>query len=100
LPTYMVPAQMILLGHLPLTPNGKVDRQALPVPEETQHGERAGQAGARTPIEDLLVGVWSEVLGRRQVGIHEHFFELGGHSLLATRLIAQVRAMLGVEIPV
>ena len=46
-------------------------------------------------MEELLVGIWSEVLGRRQVGIDDNFFELGGHSLLATRLMARVRAMLG-----
>ncbi|HEX3643951.1 MAG TPA: amino acid adenylation domain-containing protein, partial [Ktedonobacteraceae bacterium] len=99
LPSYMIPSALVMLDALPLTPNGKVDRRALPAPEAAQQGENEAQEGARTPIEELLVGIWSEVLGRRQVGIYEHFFELGGHSLLATRLMARVREVLQVEVP-
>jgi acyl carrier protein len=56
--------------------------------------------GARTPVEEVLVQVWREVLEDEEVGIHDNFFELGGHSLLATRLIAEVQAVLRVELPV
>ena len=99
LPASMIPSACVVLDALPLTPNGKVDRQALPAPEEVQEAEPAGPQEARTLMEELLVGIWSQVLGRRQVGIDDNFFELGGHSLLATRLMAQVRAMLEVEVP-
>ena len=99
LPAYMIPSAFVTLDTLPLTPNGKVDRRALPAPEEVQDAEYEALEDARTPIEELLVGLWSEVLRRTQVGIHEHFFELGGHSLLATQLIARVRATLRVEVP-
>jgi acyl carrier protein len=99
LPSYMIPSAFVTLDALPLTPNGKVDRRMLPQPKESQDKEHSVQEEIRTQIEELLVGLWSEVLRRTQVGIHEHFFELGGHSLLATRLIARVRATLGVEVP-
>jgi amino acid adenylation domain-containing protein len=100
LPSYMIPSAFVSLDALPLTPNGKVDRQALPNPEETLNAERGASEEARAPIEELLVGIWSEVLGRKQIGIYDNFFALGGHSLLATQLVARVRATLEVEIGV
>src|SRR5207253_6988590 len=54
---------------------------------------------ARSPIEEMLAMMWTEVLGRPTVNIHENFFELGGHSLLATQLISRVRAVMQVELP-
>ena len=99
LPSSMIPSAFVVLDALPLTPNGKVDRRALPAPEEVQEAGQQGRRRARTPMEELLVRIWSEVLDRRPVGIDDNFFELGGHSLLATRLMARVRAMLGVEVP-
>ena len=99
LPAYMIPSAFVFLDSLPLLPNGKLDRQALPAPEPGQFGvSRAGEP-ARKWIAELLAGLWSEVLARPQVGIDEDFFELGGHSLLATRLIAQVRVVFGIEVP-
>ena len=100
LPDYMVPASLVVLKTLPLTPNGKVDRRALPAPEAVQSKEKKAQEGLKTPIEELVRGLWGEVLGCTQVGIHDHFFESGGHSLLATQLVARIRDMLGVEVPV
>jgi acyl carrier protein len=99
LPVYMLPSVFVLLNVLPLTPNGKIDRQALPNPNETLNAERGASKEARTPLEELLVGIWSDVLGRKQIGIHDNFFELGGHSLLATQLMARVQATLEVEVP-
>ncbi|HEU0300657.1 MAG TPA: amino acid adenylation domain-containing protein, partial [Longimicrobium sp.] len=97
LPEYMVPAAVTLLDALPLTPNGKVDRAALPAPEG---GEAAGgYVAPRTPTEEVLAGVWAELLGAGPVGSADGFFALGGHSLLATRLVSRVRAVFGVELP-
>jgi len=99
LPSYMVPSTFVFLDTMPLTSNGKVDRRALRVPEEVEHEESTAQAWSRTPIEELLIGLWKEILGCRQVARHENFFELGGHSLLATRLLAQIRAILNIAVP-
>ena len=98
LPAYMVPSLWVELAALPRTPGGKVDRRALPEPE------RGGAARARTPprdpVEEALAAIWREVLGVEAVGVDESFFELGGHSLLAMRLLARVRRVFGVELPV
>ena len=99
LPEYMVPSHVVFLENLPLTPNGKVDRRALPIPEDHKTEERSVAAATRTPIEEILVAIWCEVLGCSQVGIHDDFFALGGQSLAAMRLIAQVKELFRVEIP-
>jgi amino acid adenylation domain-containing protein len=99
LPRYMVPAAVVVLETIPLTPSGKVDRRALPAPE-WGGGEEGAYVAPRTPTEELLAGIWAEVLGRERVGVEDNFFEQGGHSLLATRVVSRVRAALGVELPV
>ncbi|HEX5709303.1 MAG TPA: amino acid adenylation domain-containing protein, partial [Pyrinomonadaceae bacterium] len=97
LPEYMVPTAFVTLDAMPLTPNGKVDRKALPKPSEGTM--RVEYVGARTPVEGVLAGVWSRLLGLEKVGVNENFFELGGHSLLATQLVSGVREALGVDLP-
>jgi amino acid adenylation domain-containing protein len=86
LPPYMVPPFFVTLRAFPLTPNGKVDRQALPAPDE-RASVSAEIAAPRTPLEEALVGMWSQALGGRPVGIHDDFFQLGGDSLDAVGLI-------------
>ncbi|MEG4588313.1 amino acid adenylation domain-containing protein [Microcoleus sp. MOSTC5] len=98
LPEYMLPSAFVLLEALPLTPNGKVDRKALRAPDTENFPLNAAFA-PRTPEEQLLAEIWSNVLGVKQIGIRDNFFELGGHSLLATQLIAKVRETFQVELP-
>jgi amino acid adenylation domain-containing protein len=98
LPEYMVPSFFVLLEEIPLTPNGKIDRKALPQPEDLEL-EIARYVAPRTPAEEVLVQMWSEVLKREQVGIYDNFFELGGHSLLATQLTSRIRKGFGLELP-
>jgi len=103
LPDYMVPADFLALDRLPLSPSGKLDRRALPVPAPARerHGGAADGDALRTPAEELVAGVWAEVLGvgREQVGADDDFFRLGGHSLLAIRVAARLRDLTGVEMP-
>ena len=96
LPEYMVPGAIVILEKLPLTVNGKVDRKKLPAPEGRR--EEKGSIGPRNAQEEIVAGIWEEVLGLERVGVEENFFELGGHSLLATQVVSRVREALGVEL--
>ncbi|MBF6047355.1 amino acid adenylation domain-containing protein [Streptomyces sp. NRRL B-1677] len=97
LPDYMLPAVALELEALPLTSNGKLDRDALPAPEA---GAPDSGGAPRNSREEVLAGLFAEVLQRPEVGVDDDFFALGGHSLLATRLINRVRSVCGVELPV
>ncbi|GAA0989354.1 hypothetical protein GCM10009555_073140 [Acrocarpospora macrocephala] len=97
LPAYMVPSVWVWLEELPLTRHGKVDRRALPYPEiEIQ----AGSVPPRTDAEQLVAEVYGEVLGVGEVGALDDFFAIGGHSLLAARVIARIRSITGVDVPI
>ncbi|MEH1900561.1 MAG: amino acid adenylation domain-containing protein [Nostoc sp.] len=98
LPEYMVPSSFVMLKVLPLTPNGKVDRQALPEPNSVRPELEKSFSTPRTPVEEVLAGIWARVLGTEYVGIDDNFFDLGGHSLLATQVVSQVREAFQVEL--
>ncbi len=98
LPDYMVPAQYVMLERMPLTPSGKVDRRALPAPDAAHPAVADSYVAPRTPTEEILAGIWSQLLQVERVGIHDDFFALGGHSLLATQLVSRVRSIFQVEV--
>ena len=96
LPDYMTPSAIVVLEKLPLTVNGKIDRQALPSAEPRVEAYRA----PRSPEEEILCGIYVDLLSLDYVGIDDSFFSLGGHSLLAMRLVNRVRVAFGVELSV
>ncbi len=97
-PEYMVPSAFVVLEELPLTANGKVDRAKLPAPERSRSELQSEYVEPGSEAEELLAGIWSEVLGVERVGVEDNFFELGGHSLLATQVVSRVREVFGVEL--
>jgi amino acid adenylation domain-containing protein len=96
LPEHMVPVAFVEMPALPVNANGKLDQAALPEPD--LQAERREYVAPRTPIEELVAGVWAEVLEVERVGVHDNFFAIGGHSLLATRVISHLRHALGIEL--
>ncbi|MCW6011288.1 non-ribosomal peptide synthetase, partial [Micromonospora sp. CPCC 205371] len=94
LPAFMVPSVLVPLSELPLTVNGKVDRAALPAPQLAVDKVLVPV----TATEELLAGLWADLLGADRVGVADSFFELGGHSLLATQAISRIRTVFGVEL--
>ena len=99
-PEYMAPEAILILEEMPVTVNGKIDRKRLPVVEGAGMQPEREDVGARTPVEEILAGIFGDVLKLDWVGLHDNFFELGGHSLLATQVISRVRNTFGVEIGV
>ncbi|HTQ81022.1 MAG TPA: amino acid adenylation domain-containing protein, partial [Thermoanaerobaculia bacterium] len=104
LPSYMIPAQFLELPELPLTASGKADRSRLPEPAAEraapQAEEAAGAEARWSPAEEMVAGIWSEVLELPRAFRQDNFFELGGHSLLATQVVSRLRAATGVELPI
>lgn len=99
LPDYMVPWHFVCMAQFPLSANGKVDRKQLPAPEEG-FDEAAVAGAAITPTEELLLRIWSDVLGTEVADTGLNFFELGGHSLLTAQVIVRAREAFGVELPI
>jgi hypothetical protein len=101
LPEPLVPATFVRLDALPRTSSGKVDRKALLSHQAAPERQASGETwvAPRTPAEEILAGIWADLLGHERVGASDHFFDLGGHSLLATQVRSRVREAFGVELP-
>ncbi len=98
LPEYMVPSVITEVREFPLTPNGKLDRNALPDPE-MQTTDTRTFIPSRTPNENLLASIWSEILGLSRISMKDDFFQLGGHSLLAVKLMMEIEKHRGLKLP-
>jgi amino acid adenylation domain-containing protein len=99
LPEYMVPSEIVIMESLPLTRNGKIDRGALPAPSTERNTNGGEQRTVRTPVEDLIVQIWEEVLQVHPIGVMDNFFGLGGHSLLATQVVLRMNTAFHFDIP-
>lgn len=97
LPIYMLPAEYIVLDELPLTVNGKLDKSALLSFEGRRLGSEAAGSGPRSATEEILSGIWRELLGVTKVSVNDNFFMLGGNSLLAMRLAAMLNEQLAID---
>src|SRR4029079_2523350 len=91
LPESMIPTAVVLLSAMPLTQNGKVDRRALPAPGAARPDLGDAFVAPRTPTEEVLARIWSEVLGVEQVGSQDNFFALGGDSILAILVVSKAQ---------
>nr|UXE44649.1 linear gramicidin synthase subunit B [uncultured bacterium] len=100
LPEYMVPQAIVALDALPLTSSGKVDRRALPPPPDASASDDTASGAPQDPVEDVLAGLWREVLRVDRVGRSDHFFRLGGHSLTASQVVSRVRRVFRAEVSV
>ncbi|WP_406156740.1 amino acid adenylation domain-containing protein [Streptomyces sp. NBC_01005] len=99
LPDHMVPSTYLTLDQLPLTPNGKVDTKALPAPDHHRPELANTYTAPRNSTEEIITGVWSDVLGIDTIGIHDNFFELGGQSISSVRVVSRLRdAGLGISL--
>jgi amino acid adenylation domain-containing protein len=98
LPPYMVPAAYVRLAALPLSPNGKVDRKRLPEPERGRPEHLPPLVAPRDAVEEVVAGIWAEVLGLDVVGVDDPFLDLGGHSILAARVQARLAEVLPFDV--
>lgn len=99
LPNYMIPSSYVLLESMPVTTHGKIDRKALPAPDQIDAEMAENFTAPRTPVEEMLAGIWAELLNLDQVNIHDNFFDLGGRSLNATQLMSRIRNTFQIELP-
>jgi hypothetical protein len=101
LPEYMVPGVYVMLPELPLSTNGKVDRRALPDPAPFKgQSVQDGALETITAIEELLVDIWTQILGATQIGVRDNFYDLGGESLLALRIVSRINKYFQTELSV
>jgi acyl carrier protein len=100
LPEYMIPSAFVFLNAVPRTPNGKVDRRALPAPDAVRPDLEEAFVAPRNQSEELVAGIWRDVLRLERIGVHDSFFELGGHSLLVIRIVSRIREVFEVELAV
>ncbi|MCI0486642.1 MAG: amino acid adenylation domain-containing protein, partial [Blastocatellia bacterium] len=99
LPEYMMPWTIVRLESLPLTTSGKLDRSALPAPADPDSRKNGAPVAPRSPVEEIIASIWSEVLEVEKVGVTDDYFALGGHSLKATRIMSRLRKAFQVELP-
>lgn len=96
LPHYMIPQHFVALAAMPMLPNGKVDRASLPAPViDIVLPDGRSYVPPVTHSEQVIAGIWSELLGVEKIGRTDNFFDLGGHSLMAMRSVAAIEALLG-----
>lgn len=98
-PAHQVPSDFVILDAFPLTPNGKINRLALPAPVQEEPALREGYLAPRDEVETQIAAVWEELLQRKRIGVFDNFFELGGHSLLATQVVARLRLIFSIDLP-
>ena len=98
LPDYMLPSAIVMLEEMPLTANGKVDKKKLLEAEKGSRGVNVSYVAPRTPVEEIIAGIFFEVLSVERVGIFDNFFDLGGHSLLVTLVVSRLREAFHVEL--
>ncbi|MEV0296671.1 amino acid adenylation domain-containing protein, partial [Nocardia sp. NPDC050710] len=98
LPSYMVPASVMVLAAFPLNTSGKLDRKALPEPVFS--ADVAGFRAPRTQAEQIVAGIFADVLSQERIGIDDNFFDLGGNSLVATQVVSRIGAAFGTQIGV
>ena len=99
LPDYMLPAAFVVLDQMPLTASGKINYRALPDPDQQRPEGVTEFVAPRTPFEETLCGIWSDLLRIKRIGVNDNFFDLGGHSLLATQMVSRIRDAFQVELP-
>jgi len=99
LPAYMVPTVFVPLESIPKTSTGKIDRNALPAPRNSRPPLDRDYTPARTRVEKKLKEIWSEVLSRDEIGVHDNFFDLGGHSLNATQVVSRLCKLFKETVP-
>jgi len=99
LPEYMIPSSFVFLDDLPLSPNGKLDLSKFPQPEESLRDLNAVPIPLRSELEELIAGIWRDVLKTENIGVHDNFFALGGHSLLAIQIIARLQEAFNKDVP-